>query len=264
MTTYRWSFERDVEQYRRLGLAGIGVWRQKLSDYGEERGIELIHDTGLKVSNLLWAGGFTGSDGRSFRESVEDALEACQLAAAMNADCLLVYTGPRAGHTANHARRLVKDALKELLPAAAELGVPLALEPVPTRFAANWTFLTDLEQAASFLSAYGSPWLKLALDTYYFGRDPMLLERIGELAPLIAVVHLGDGREATGPEQDRTCLGCGNVPLLDIVAALESANYQGLYDLELVGQEIERRDYVDLLEHSKQAFEQLYHAVRVG
>jgi hypothetical protein len=51
---------------------------------------------------------------------------------------------------------------------------------------------------------------------------------------------------------------------LDIVAALESANYQGLYDLELVGQEIERRDYVDLLEHSKQAFEQLYHAVRVG
>ena len=39
-------------------------------------GIELLADSGLKVSNLLWAGGFTGSDGRSLRESIDDAEEA--------------------------------------------------------------------------------------------------------------------------------------------------------------------------------------------
>ena len=75
-TTYRWSFEEDVAQYAAAGIPAIGVWRQKLSDCGQSRGIELLAQKGLKVSHLLWAGGFTGSDGRTFRESVDDAREA--------------------------------------------------------------------------------------------------------------------------------------------------------------------------------------------
>ena len=78
MTTYRWSFEEDVNNYVAAGVCGIGVWRQKLSDFGEEKGIELVRDSGLKVSSLLWAGGFTGSEGRSYKESIDDAKEAIQ------------------------------------------------------------------------------------------------------------------------------------------------------------------------------------------
>src|SRR4051812_644354 len=95
VTTYRWSFEEDVANYVAAGWPAIGVWRQKLSDFGEQRGIELLSESGLKVSNLLWAGGFTGSDGRTFRESVDDALEAVRLAAEMHAGCLVVYSGGR-------------------------------------------------------------------------------------------------------------------------------------------------------------------------
>jgi len=67
------------------GIPAIGVWRQKLADFGEEKGIELLADSGLSVSNLLWAGGFTGSDGHTYRESLNDAAEAIRLAAALNA-----------------------------------------------------------------------------------------------------------------------------------------------------------------------------------
>ena len=42
VTTYRWSFEEDVQNYVGAGISGIGVWRQKLSDFGEEKGVELI------------------------------------------------------------------------------------------------------------------------------------------------------------------------------------------------------------------------------
>ena len=115
MTTYRWSFDNDVAEYRAAGIPAIGVWRQKLSDYGEEKGIELLAETGLPVSNLLWAGGFTGSCGHSFRESVDDAAEAIRLAAALKAGCLVVYSGGRAGHTHNHARRLLIEAMRELV-----------------------------------------------------------------------------------------------------------------------------------------------------
>ncbi|HTQ40092.1 MAG TPA: TIM barrel protein, partial [Pirellulales bacterium] len=129
MTTYRWSFEEDVRHYCAAGIPAIGVWRRKLSDFGEQRGIELLNQSGLAVSNVLWAGGFTGSEGHTYRESVDDAVEAINLAAAMHANCLVIYSGARAGHTHNHARRLVTAALKELVPVAEEFGVVLALEP---------------------------------------------------------------------------------------------------------------------------------------
>src|SRR4051794_18076560 len=73
LTTFRWSFEEDVEQYRSAGANAIGVWRQKLADVGEERGAAILSAAGLAVSSLQWAGGFTGSDGHSHQESIADA-----------------------------------------------------------------------------------------------------------------------------------------------------------------------------------------------
>jgi sugar phosphate isomerase/epimerase len=257
MTTYRWSFEEDVAQYLDAGIPGIGVWRQKLSDFGEDKGIELLADSGLQVSNLLWAGGFTGSDGRTLRESIDDAEEAVRLAAQMRAGCLIVYSGGRAGHTHNHARRLVKEALLELAPLADELQVTLALEPMHLRCAGDWTFLTGLDDTLTLLDMVGSPRLKLAFDTYHLGQDHQVVDRLNEVADRIAVVHLGDCKTPPRDEQNRSRLGEGAIPLKGIVAALIGAGYDGFYDVELIGEDIEAADYRDLLEQSKRAFAQL-------
>ena len=69
---------------------------------------------------------FTGSDGRSHTDAVQDAKEAIGRAAEMKAGCLIVYSGGRAGHTHNHARRLLRAALDQLLPLAVESNVTLA------------------------------------------------------------------------------------------------------------------------------------------
>lgn len=257
MTTYRWSFEEDVAQYTAAGIPAIGVWRQKLADFGEEKGRELLAESGLEVSNLLWAGGFTGSDGRNLKESVSDALEAIQLAADLRAGCLVVYSGSRAGHTHNHARRLVKEALSELLPAADAHDVTLAIEPMHLGCAAEWTFLTSIDDALALIGAFNSSRLKLAFDTYHFGQQEGILDRLAVLAGQIAIVHLGDCKSPPRLEQNRSCLGNGKVPLKQIVATLSAAGYDGYYDVELMGEEIEITDYRDLLEQSKQAFAQL-------
>jgi sugar phosphate isomerase/epimerase len=257
MTTYRWSFEEDVAHYAAAGIPGIGVWRQKLADFGEEKGIELLAESGLEVSNLLWAGGFTGSDGRTLRESVSDGLEAVRLAADLRAGCLVVYSGGRAGHTHNHARRLLKEALTELLPAAAEQQVTLAIEPMHLACAAEWTFLTNIDDALAVIDFFDSPWLKLAFDTYHFGQQAGIVKQLATLAERIAVVHLGDGKYPPRLEQNRARLGDGKIPLKEIFATLSSAGYDGYYDVELMGEEIEIADYRDLLEQSKNAFAQL-------
>ena len=203
MTTYRWSFEEDVEQFRAAGIPAIGVWRQKLADYGESKAAELLIESGLAVSNLLWAGGFTGSDGHSYAESLKDAADAIRLAAMLRAGCLVVYSGGRNNHTQNHARRLFLGALKELLPLATELEVTLAIEPMHPGCAAEWTFLTSLDEAVSLVDTIGSPRVKLAFDTYHLGHEPRILDEIRQLGGRIAIVHLGDSLKPPEAEQSR-------------------------------------------------------------
>jgi sugar phosphate isomerase/epimerase len=258
LTTYRWSFEDDVQQYGQAGIDAISVWRQKLSDFGEEKGVELISDCGLTVSSLLWAGGFTGSEGRSHKESVEDAHDAIRLAARLGADCLIVYSGPRAGHTHNHARRLLVNALKELLPHAAESGLQLALEPMHCECAHEWTFLTDLPETVALIDKLDHANLKIAFDTYYFGTDEQIVDQLRGLVPYLGIVHLGDARRLPDGDQDRCPLGSGIVPLSPIVEALAEAGYNGFFDIKLMGQEIEAADYQELLRQSLQTVTQLF------
>jgi sugar phosphate isomerase/epimerase len=256
-TTFRWSFEEDVERYAAAGIPAIGVWRQKLSDCGPQRAVEWLDRFRMEVSHLFWAGGFTGSDGRTYRESVEDAADALRTAAALRTGTLVVYSGARAGHTFNHARRLIESALVELAPLAAELGVVLAVEPMHPGCAKDWTFLTSADEVLTMIDKLAQPQVKMVFDTYHLGQDPAIVEHLGRLAPHVALVQLGDARQPPDGEQNRCRLGEGRVPLREIVAALRTAGYDGYFDVELLGEELEAADYRELIEHAKAAYADL-------
>jgi sugar phosphate isomerase/epimerase len=254
LTTYRWTFEEDVLHFREAGYEAVGVWRQKLAEFGEDKGVELLEESGLKVSNLLWCGGFTGSDGRSFREALEDAQEALTLAQQLRAECLIVYSGARGGHTHNHARRLLRDALKSLLPQAKELGVTLAVEPMHAEAAGDCTFLSCMSEALTLLQTVADPALKLCVDTYHCGLAADWEKQLAEAAPHTAIVHVGDGKPPVDNDQARTRLGEGIVPLREMLAALRSSGFNGYYDVELIGTGLEPNAYPDLLRHCREQF----------
>ncbi len=251
MTTYRWTFEEDVQNYSAAGFSAMSVWRQKLSDFGEEKGADLLRELRMGVSSILWGGGFTGSDGRTHRESIDDAKDGLRLAAALKAPTMVVYTGSRAGHTHSHARRLLRSALHELCPVAQDVGVILAIEPMHRGCAGEWTFLTDLSECAALLQEVANPNLRMVFDSYHFGHDPNIVPQLESLAPLIALVHLGDGKEPPTGEQNRCRLGQGTIPLQTIVTTLCRAGYDGFFDIELIGEEIEATNYSELLHESK-------------
>ncbi|MEQ8837749.1 MAG: sugar phosphate isomerase/epimerase family protein, partial [Lacipirellulaceae bacterium] len=238
LTTYRWSFEEDVRRYLEAGYEGIGVWRQKIEDYGLERGVDLLAESELKVTNLMWAGGFTGNDGRRMPESVDDAAEAIRLAASMNAGCLVVYPGGRNNHTYRHAERLLRNAFDQLLDVAEDAEVDLAIEPLHPACAADWSFLTDLESTIAFIDSCQSQRLKLVLDAYHFGHDRSVLANLEEFASYIGVVHLGDFNEPHSRELNRCPLGEGRVDLDALIEGLLEAGYEGDFDVELLGSEI--------------------------
>jgi sugar phosphate isomerase/epimerase len=260
ITTFRWSFEEDVENYQQAGYRSIGVWRQKLGDCDAERAVDMLAASELSVSNLLWAGGFTGSDGRSLEESIDDAMDALRLAAGMQAGCLVIYPGGRNNHTYRHAGRLLRLALDELLQLAEAVEVPLALEPMHAACATNWTFLTDPRSVVALVEEYQSPYLKLAYDTYHFPLGHRQRQQLAQFAPHIGIVHLGDRRVPPSADQDRCPLGAGRLPLGEIVSSLHDAGYTGPFDVKLIGPEIKVNDYWTLLEQSQAAFAELVHA----
>ena len=209
-TTFRWSFEDDVAHYAAAGIEAIGVWRQKLSDCGQERALELIRQHHLKVSHLFWAGGFTGSEGHSYRESVEDTAEALRTAAALGGR-MPGGVQRRQGRPHFQPRPAARaGALKELVPLAEEFGVVMALEPMHPGCAAQCTFLNNLDDALGIIPAIDSPHVKLLLDTYHLGQDPGLVERIPQIASQIALVQLGDAK--CPPKASRTAAAWAREP----------------------------------------------------
>ena len=251
MTTLRWSFEEDVHNYLAAGFDGIGIWRQKFDDFGEEAGIDFLAESGIDVSSLMWVGGFTGHDGVSYADSIEDGVNVIRLGAAIGASCVVAYTGGRGGHTHNHARRLALTALQELGQLADDLDVTLAIEPMHPGCGQDWTFVSSLDATLEMIDRLSLPSIKMVLDACHLGHDPDFLARVGDIVPHIALVQLGDARSAPRREPDRTPLGKGHLPLRELIGCLGEHGYRGFYEVELMGQEFEGRDYWDILRESR-------------
>lgn len=253
MTTYHWSLLEDVIGYQAAGVRSIGVWRRKLCDFGEERGIELLRESGLAVSSFSSAGGFTGSDGQTFREAIDDALDAVRQAAEMRAGCLVVVTGAQAGHIFNHARRLVRDALRELGDAAGRLGLSIALQPVHRQPIERWSFLTTLDATLDMLSLCDHSRVGMVFDIFHVWREARLCARIPAIIPWIKIAALCDARAPACSDDDRCLPGRGDLPLAEIVSALEVNGFRGAYDLQILSDTCWRSDYAALLADCRQA-----------
>lgn len=248
-TTLRWSFEEDIFRYQAAGIRAIGIWRQKLSDYGEAKAVELLEESGMKAAHLFWAGGFTGSDGRSFRDAIVDAKEAIETAVGLGAKVLTIYSGDQGGHIQSHLRRLTLGALKELAPIAEEHGVSLAIEPMRPDAAAGWTYLTSLDETLDVIHQAGSPAIKLIYDAFHFGCEPGDIQRIPDLVDRVALVQVADSVDLPMAGRSRCLCGTGHLPLAEIVAEFQASGYQGYYDIELWGPALEPIGYESVVNH---------------
>jgi sugar phosphate isomerase/epimerase len=254
LTTLAWELDDEALAYSREGFRAIGLWRPKLTHFGEERAADLLGELGLSVSSLSWAGGFTGENRWSFEDSLADARAAIKQAAIVGAECLAVVTGPQNGHIDSHAARLITLALTTLAPEAADAGVTLALQPMRPQFAGAWTFLHALDEALEIAGNAGEH-VKIAFDVFHLWNEPELLARIPEFVSRVAVVQLSDGRASARGE--RRLPGDGEIPVSAIVQAFDDAGYAGYYELAAWSRLLWRRDYVELLHECRTRFDTL-------
>ncbi len=251
LSTLRWSFEEDAQAYAARGFKGIGIYRPKLEDFGLDRTIDLLAESSLSVTSLSWVGGFTGSDGRAFEEAVLDAVSAVRDAANLGAETLIVLAGGRNNHIRNHARRTLCDALKEIAEVAEDFGVRMSIEPIHPGCGDEWSFLNDLQSTLDIIEAVASPQLGIVLDTYHVGMDEEVVRWLPDVIPHLHLVQLGDARHSPLGEMNRCLLGEGCVPLATILGTLREHRYNGPFEVELIGEDVETVSYDQLLDHAR-------------
>ena len=257
--TKRWSFFQDVLQTTTRGFDGIGIWRAKAEDEGIHESIELIHEMQLNVSSVSWVGGFTGCDGRSHKDAVADGLEAIHFARHVEAGCVIVHAGGRNNHTDNHARRLVTNALDELVETASHLGIKLALEPMQGFQACKWNFFRQFDEALEIVERYSPADVGIVLDLYHWGHDGELFRKIPKIIDRIALVQVAD-RQTRGhyfDDENRRIPGFGSLPLVDWLGQLDRHGYSGFCELEIHGYDVASFKYPQILDLSQNVMSNL-------
>ncbi len=246
-TTARWELPRELERLSAHGFSGISLWRPKVTDLGVATTAALLAQAGMKAVSVLWAGGFTGGDGRSFDESVADAVEAIETAEALGAGTVVVHSGCRGGHTRSHAARLLAQALGQLAPRATAAGVALAIRPMHPAAAADCNFVTRLEEAVELVERFDDPSIRLAFDLWQWADAAETTPLLPRVARLTALMQVAD---RTGPPTvggDRLPVGSGTLPLRRIVRRLLDLGYCGDFEFDPVGERVESLGYEAIL-----------------
>ena len=243
LTTLRWELPEELCHCIEHGFNAISLWRPKLSDISVTEARSLLERAAVQVACLQWAGGFTGSDGRTFRESVDDCCEAIDTAEQLEADTLVVYAGCRGGHTLSHARRLVLHALQELAPIAAAAGVSLAVKPIREPAAPSCGFLTTLAEAVDVIEAVDHPQVGLAIDLWAYADDATAFRDCSHLTRHIRHVSIADRHGPLHADQERLPPGRGGLPLARRLEALFRAGFCGVVEIDPVGETVAREGY---------------------
>ncbi len=256
LTTMRWSLHQDVVRYQLQGFNSMGIWRQKVEDCDVFEVADYLHEMRMNVSSVHWAGGFTGGNGVSYEDAMQDAIEAIEMTSRLNSDCLIVHPGCRNGHTSKHARRLFLNALEQLVLVASDFGVRLAIELMPCPTAHRWTFMKQMNCALELLSEFPEEELGLVLDLYHVGLNEEVFENLDRFAQRIALVQLADrradhqGNECGGNER-RLALGEGQVPFDKWFQRLQELGFNGVYEVEIHGEGVSHLDYSERLDTTK-------------
>lgn len=249
LSSIRWSFFQDVVRYSLIGFESIGLWRHKLAEYDRAEVADTLHEMKMSVSSVSWAGGFTGNDGLTFKEAIDDAVEAIQLAGTVGSQCLILHPGSRNGHTKNHAQRLLISALDELIPVAADYDVRIAIEPVFPKTHREWTIFDDIRDAVNMVTCYAPAQLGLVFDLYHVGTDKRVFDSLSHLVPWVSLVQVADCAMDNGHPY-RCEPGTGDVPINDRLFAFQQHGYRGPLEIEVHSTYAGRQDYYELLTRS--------------
>jgi len=255
MTVPRWTVGQAVDGCARHGIRHIGLWRDKVAEFGVAASARTARDAGVGISSLCRGGWFPAASRGERRDRIEDNRRAIEEARGLGTDTLVLVCGPAPDRDLDRARRMVEEAVAELAPYAAECGVRLALEPLHPMFAADRSVITTLAEAAAIAGRHPLDRVGVIVDAYHVWWDPAVYAEIARAGRRIFGFHVNDW---IVPLPDvlfgRGMIGDGVIELRRLRQAVDDAGYAGPIEVEIFNRAINAMPGDDLLRLIKERY----------
>ena len=240
ITTLNSSFADDIAAYGEAGLDGIGIWELKLPEDGADSApLELLEASGLEaasavptIPSILPLPLLGGPEDP--RERIDAYCRSVERLSAFGPSGLVLLTGTGLGRDPDDARSTVVDGLRTIAAAAEAHGVRIGLEPYQRIGGEEWTIVSSVSEAVGLIHDAGdSPALGIQFDTWHLWNTETLYDDIEQELERFVGVHVNDWRRPTRGFADRVFPGEGEADVPRILAALDAAGWDGLYDIEI-------------------------------
>jgi sugar phosphate isomerase/epimerase len=223
-------------------ISGIGLWRDRVAECGVAESVAAVRRAGLHVSSLCRGGFFTHAEPDARAAALADNREAIATAAELGADVLILVSGGLVpgSRDIGLARRLIADAIGDLVPDAERAGVRLGIEALHPMFCSDRCVISTLGEAIDLALEFPADAVGVVVDTYHVWWDVRLTAEIARAAgrifsfqladwilPLPADVLLGRGH-----------VGDGVIDFPAIAGAVASAGYTGHIEVEIFNERI--------------------------
>ncbi|HXL17763.1 MAG TPA: sugar phosphate isomerase/epimerase family protein, partial [Streptosporangiaceae bacterium] len=136
------------------------------------------------------------------------------------------------------ARRMIGDAIAELVPVAQAAGVRLGIEPLHPMFCADRCAITRLGEALDLAMRFPADAIGVVVDTYHVWWDSQLAADIARAAGRIAGYQLCDWARPLEFLLGRGHLGDGCIDFRLITELVLAAGYTGYAEVEILNAEI--------------------------
>ena len=226
----------------RHDIPAIGLWRDRVAELGLVKSAATVRAAGLHVSSLCRGGFFTHADPDARAAALADNRAAIAEAAELGADTLILVSGGLVPGSRDLAlaRRLIADAVGELVPTAQRLGVRLGIEALHPMFCADRCVISRLGEAVELALLFPADAAGVVVDAYHLWWDSQLAADIDRAAGRIVSYQLSDWILPL-PEDSllgRGHIGDGCIDFGPISARVLAAGYAGYVEVEIFNQQI--------------------------
>ncbi|MEU2260339.1 sugar phosphate isomerase/epimerase family protein [Streptomyces sp. NPDC019645] len=253
MTVRQLTLPELTEACARLGVPGVGLWREPVQRYGVEAAARLVRDAGLAVTTLCRGGFLTATEPAARERALDGNRAALDEAAALGTDTLVLVSGglPPGSRDLPGARERVAEGIGVLAPYARERGVRLAIEPLHPMFAADRCAVSTLGQALDIAERFPADEVGVVVDCYHVwwdDRAPADVARAGASGRIHAF-QLADWVTPlpAGVLNGRGQLGDGAIDLRAWRERVDAAGYSGPVEVELFNEGLWARDGLEVL-----------------
>ena len=241
-TVNKLSVAEAVDLCVRHDIPAIGLWREHVAEAGVATAATAVRAAGLTVTSLCRGGFFTAADADARKAAIEDNKAAIAAAAALGAGTLVLVSGGLVPGSRDIAlsRRLIADAIADLVPVAQALGVRLGIEALHPVFAADRCVITRLGEALDLALTFPADAVGVVVDTYHVWWDASLLADIARAGERIVSYQVCDWTLplAADPLLSRGHVGDGYIDFPPISAAVAAGGYTGDIEVEIFNEDI--------------------------